>query len=84
MPSPRMRWSGICPLPAACWTLAEDRGDTGFATQHAQELQELAASDPESYERVMKLILDSAGDSSLLGSSIHLLYVGRKSTQAAG
>jgi hypothetical protein len=58
--------------------------DTGFATQHAQELQELAASDAESYEMVMELIVDTAGDPSLLGSSIHLLYVGRKSAEAAG
>ncbi len=58
--------------------------DTGFATQHAQELQELAASDAESYEMVMELIVDTAGDPSLLGSSIHLLYVGRKSAEVAG
>lgn len=58
--------------------------DTGFATQQAQELHELAASDPESHEMVMELIVDTAGDPSLLGSSIHLLYVGRKNAEVAG
>jgi S-adenosylmethionine-dependent methyltransferase len=58
--------------------------DTGFATQQAQDLQELAALDPQSYEMVMDLILDTAGDPSLFGSSIHLLYVGQKEATAAG
>ncbi len=57
--------------------------DTGFATEQGQELQELATSDPQSYEMVMELILDTAGDPSLFGSSVHLLYVGRKSAEAA-
>jgi S-adenosylmethionine-dependent methyltransferase len=52
--------------------------DTGFATEQAQDLQALAASDPETYDMVMELILDTASDPSLLGSSIHLLYVGQK------
>jgi len=52
--------------------------DTGFATNQAQDLQGLAASDPEAYEIVMELLLETAGDPSPWGSGIHLLYVGRK------
>jgi hypothetical protein len=58
--------------------------DTGFATEQAPDLQELAASDPEAYEMMMELILDTASDPSLLGSSIHILYVGQRGAETAG
>jgi hypothetical protein len=52
--------------------------DTGFVAAHAEQLAELRESDPMAYETVMEIIVNTAGDSSLLGASIHLLYVGRK------
>jgi S-adenosylmethionine-dependent methyltransferase len=52
--------------------------DTGFVAAHAEQLAELRESDPMAYETVMEIIMNTAGDSSLLGASIHLLYVGRK------
>ena len=50
--------------------------DTGFAAPLARELQELASSDPQTYEKALALIIDTASDLSLLGASVHLLYVG--------
>jgi len=52
--------------------------DTGFVAAHTEQLAELRESDPMAYEMVMEIIVNTAGDSSLLGASIHLLYVGRK------
>ncbi|HEY3288563.1 MAG TPA: class I SAM-dependent methyltransferase [Anaerolineae bacterium] len=57
--------------------------DTGFAAPLAQELQELAQSDPQTYQKAMSLIIDTASDPSLLGASIHLLYVGLKAGHQA-
>jgi len=52
--------------------------DTGFAASNAQDLVELAESDPKAYEAVMQIIIETARDPSLLGAGIHLLYVGQK------
>lgn len=52
--------------------------DTSFAAPYAQQLAELAASDPKAYETVMEIIISTANDPSILGTSIHLLYVGQK------
>ena len=52
--------------------------DTGFAAPHARHLEELAESDFKTYERVMGIVASTANDPSLLGASIHLLYVGQK------
>jgi ubiquinone/menaquinone biosynthesis C-methylase UbiE len=52
--------------------------DTGFAASLGRELQELAGSDPQAYQKAMALIIDTASDPSLLGASVHLLYVGLK------
>ncbi|CAG0936183.1 Glycine/sarcosine N-methyltransferase [Thermoflexales bacterium] len=52
--------------------------DTGFAAPHVQHLAELAESNPHAYERAMDIIVSTANDPSLLGASIHLLYVGQK------
>ncbi len=52
--------------------------DTGFAAAHAEQLVELRESDPTAYETAMEIIVNTAGDSSLLGTSIHFLYVGRR------
>jgi len=52
--------------------------DTGFAAPHAQQLAELAETDPKAYAAAMEIILRTAGDPSLLGASIHLVYIGRK------
>jgi len=58
--------------------------DTGFAASQAQQLAELAESDPEAYEAAMEIILRTSDDPSLLGGSIHLLYVGQKRVDSAG
>jgi len=50
--------------------------DTGFAASLAGELQDLASSDPQTYQKALALIIDAASDPSLLGASVHLLYVG--------
>jgi ubiquinone/menaquinone biosynthesis C-methylase UbiE len=50
--------------------------DTGFAASLAGELQDLASSDPQTYQKALALIIDTANDPSLLGASVHLLYVG--------
>jgi S-adenosylmethionine-dependent methyltransferase len=52
--------------------------DTGFAAPVAQQLAELADTDPKAYQGIMDIIIDSADDSSILGASTHLLYVGKK------
>jgi len=52
--------------------------DTGFAAYEAQTLAELSEADPQAYQTVMELILSTANDPSILGASIHLLYIGRK------
>ncbi len=52
--------------------------DTGFAAPHAQHLAELAESDPQAYVGAMDIIISTANDPSILGASIHLLYVGQK------
>ena len=52
--------------------------DTGFAAHQAKELAELAAADPAAYEAAMEILVGTADDPSLLGASIHLLYVGQK------
>jgi hypothetical protein len=52
--------------------------DTAFAASQVRDLEELTAADRPAYERVMDIIIGAASDPSLLGGSIHLLYVGRK------
>lgn len=52
--------------------------DTGFAAYEAQALAELSEVDPQAYAAAMEIILRTANDPSLLGASIHLLYLGRK------
>lgn len=55
--------------------------DTGFAASHGQDLEELAACDPGAYEQAMKIIIGTANDPSLLGTSIHLLAIAQKRLQ---
>ena len=52
--------------------------DSGFAASNADQLAELATEDPEAYERTMKFVIATAGDASNLGSSIHMIFIGRK------
>lgn len=52
--------------------------NSGFAASNAQQMVELATENPEAYERVLKIVVDSARDPSNLGSSPHMLYIGRK------
>ncbi len=54
---------------------------TGMATDPALQgaLADLAASDPETYQAAFDLIARTAGDPAILGTSNHLLYVGRRS-----
>lgn len=58
--------------------------DTGFAAGQAQQLAELAVSNPRAYETAVEIIVRTADDPSLLGATIHLLYVGRKIVGLAG
>jgi ubiquinone/menaquinone biosynthesis C-methylase UbiE len=59
-------------------TTVELLADTGFAAPHAAQLEELARIDPKTHNQMMELIVNTANDPSLLGASIHLLYVGQK------
>lgn len=59
-------------------TTVELLADTGFAAPYAAQLKELAETDPQTYHQVLELITSTANDPSLLGASIHLLYVGQK------
>lgn len=52
--------------------------DTGFAAPQAEHLAELAESDPQAYQTAMEIIISTANDPSILGASVHLLYVGKK------
>lgn len=52
--------------------------DSGFAASQAQELAELANENREAYDRFLQILIESAPDISNLGSSIHMLYIGRK------
>lgn len=59
-------------------TTLELLADTGFAGPQAEHLAELAESDPMAYQTAMEIIVNTATDPSLLGASVHLLYVGKK------
>ena len=59
-------------------------GDDSFDAPHAAQLEELAETDPQAHHQVMELIVRTANDPSLLGASIHLLYVGQKPTMSGG
>ena len=52
--------------------------NTGFAASSAESIAKLESENPDSYHRVMQLVVESARDKSNLGSSVHMLYVGRK------
>jgi len=52
--------------------------DSGFVASQAQELAELAKENREAYDRFLQILIESAPDISNLGSSIHMLYIGRK------
>ncbi len=52
--------------------------DSGFVASQAQELAELAKENREAYDRFLQILIESAPDVSNLGSSIHMLYIGRK------
>jgi SAM-dependent methyltransferase len=52
----------------------------GIAAGLGAALAELAASDPAAYRAVLDVVVQTAGDSSILGTSNHLLYVGRRSS----
>jgi hypothetical protein len=52
--------------------------DSGFAASQAQDLAELAKENREAYERFLHILINTAPDISNLGSSIHMLYIGRK------
>lgn len=52
--------------------------DTGFAASHAEQLAELASSDPKVHQAALDVIVQTASDPSLLGGTIHALYVGKR------
>lgn len=49
----------------------------GFTAGLESVIRELSQENPELYQKVLDLILDHAGDPSILGMSIHILYIGR-------
>ncbi len=51
--------------------------DTGFATSQAQQLEELSKTNSAAYAAAMDIIIRTANDPSILGASVHLLYVGK-------
>ena len=51
----------------------------GIAVNSQTALSELAESDPTVYQAILDVIIRTSGDSSILGMSTHLLYVGRRS-----
>jgi hypothetical protein len=51
----------------------------GIAAGLEDALTELAGSNPNAYQAALDTVVRTAGDSSILGMSSHLLYVGRKS-----
>jgi SAM-dependent methyltransferase len=50
----------------------------GIAVHNQRALIDLAESDPTTYRAALEIILNTAGDASILGMATHLLYVGRK------
>lgn len=52
----------------------------GIATGLGGALAELATADPSAYAATLDVIIQTAGDPSILGMSNHLLYIGHKLT----
>lgn len=52
--------------------------DAGFLAAYAQQLAELSVENQAAYLALMKIVIATAGDASNLGSSVHMLYIGRK------
>jgi TonB family protein len=50
----------------------------GIAAGMRSELAQLAKEDPAGYRRAIDLVMESAGDPNILGTSGHILYVGRR------
>lgn len=48
----------------------------GFTAGLESVIGELSQENPELYRKVLDLVLDHAGDPSILGMSIHILYIG--------
>jgi TonB family protein len=55
----------------------------GIAAGMRSELAQLAKEDPTGYRRAIDLVMESAGDPNILGTSAHILYVGRRDGVAA-
>lgn len=78
--------SGYGTRPEQALSLLERHGfesiellsDTGFAASSAENIAKLEVESPDAYQRIMRLVVESARDKSNLGSSVHMLYVGRK------
>lgn len=51
----------------------------GIAANSQRALSELATSEPAIYQATLDVIIQTAGDPSILGMATHLLYVGRRS-----
>jgi len=50
----------------------------GFAEGIEDQLIAMRATNPDAYDAAMRLLVDTAGDASLLGLAGHLLYVGER------
>ena len=53
----------------------------GIAVNSQHALSELASSDPAAYQTALDIIIQIAGDPSILGMANHLLYVGKSIAQ---
>ncbi|MCY4528332.1 MAG: hypothetical protein OXD46_04790 [Chloroflexi bacterium] len=49
----------------------------GIAVNSQESLSELSTTDPTAYQAALVMIMQTAGDPSILGMANHLLYVGR-------
>ena len=56
----------------------------GIAVNSQRAFSELASSDPAAYQAAMDVIIQTAGDPSILGMTNHLLYVGRRVEASRG
>lgn len=56
----------------------------GIAVNSQRAFSELASSDPAAYQAAMDVVIQTAGDPSILGMANHLLYVGRRVEASRG
>ncbi|MDE2715916.1 MAG: class I SAM-dependent methyltransferase [Chloroflexota bacterium] len=55
----------------------------GIAVKSQRALSDLASTDPTAYQTALDVIIQTAGDPSILGMANHLLYVGKRMDSSA-